>query len=250
MRKLYTFGDSFTVCREIKPGHEYYDKYTSGRTIPWPNQLAESLNLELKNYGILGASYLKILSSLIINLGTVEKNSLVVVSGTSALRQNIPNRVELKIDPYIDYTSVQDVKRTQELLQLNLKQIENSKKATNILFDFKHTILLPMEKEFRWYYDNLIFNTLMHLKKVQDIEFIFWNWGHVFDSREYENIINHTNGKIADSHLSYNGNQQLYEVLLKGYKSNKSCIGFDNLEQYFDLDLYKVYKNNIKENKL
>ena len=244
MSKIYTFGDSFTVCKEIKPGFIFYENYTKGRTIPWPEKFAKTYNKELVNVSFQGASFQKILTALIVNISRIERNSLIIISGTNSVRDSIPSKELHNIDPLFDYHGSWDRKVFEDKLNSRYTDRTGINLLSRAFLDYMVSVKIPLESEYKWYYDNLIYLILEFLKKVLNIEYIFWNWDSIYKNQKYETIADVTDNSIPDSHLSYKGNLTLYKTLIKAYENKNNLIGFKNTEDYFNLSKFKVFNLN------
>lgn len=241
---LYIFGDSFSVCREIKPGHKFYETYKEGRTLPWPELIANKFKKQLINYSTLGASYDKILTMLLVKQSSIEENSTIIISGTSSLRSSIPTRAHEVIDPLFDYAGNWDLEEFRNTINQRNIGIKDTYKFAENFADYTLEIKSLLKSELTWYYDNLLFSILEFLRTEKKINYIFWNWQQVYKSPNYNNITQYSERTIIDSHLSYTGNYTLYENLLTAYKNKCKFLHFDQPDEYFNLKNYKIFNKN------
>lgn len=99
MKKLWTFGDSFTAghgCRmfdNITPGSKYYETYKDyvddSKKI-WPEIVASSLKIELNNIGKNGITNEKILDYILFNYQKIKPQDTVIIQTSTSSRFDFP----------------------------------------------------------------------------------------------------------------------------------------------------------------
>lgn len=105
MRKLWTFGDSFTFghgCRIVSnilhsPYFIKYSEYINLDKPIWPEHVAKELNLELFNYGVNGASNELILDNILDNIQNFKKGDIIIFQMSTSARYDFPFLKEKKL---------------------------------------------------------------------------------------------------------------------------------------------------------
>jgi hypothetical protein len=104
MRKLWTFGDSFTFGHGCKPFPNLhtpffmeYSEYIDVNKPIWPEHVSTELNLDLFNYGINGATNELILDNTLDNISNFKKNDLIIIQMSTSVRYDFPFLKEKKI---------------------------------------------------------------------------------------------------------------------------------------------------------
>jgi len=104
MRKLWTFGDSFTFGHGCKPFPNIhtpffmkYSGYIDLNKPIWPEHISSQLNLDLFNYGINGASNELILDNILNNISNFKKNDFIIIQMSTSVRYDFPFIKEKKI---------------------------------------------------------------------------------------------------------------------------------------------------------
>ena len=197
MNTLWTFGDSFTEGYGCGINDEYHINYHQNGDKIWPVWLSESLNTDLKNYGMGGYSNDMILDSIIDNWGYIKKDDYVFIGSTYSHRFDIPigNVLKSVVHSFPEKT---DIGLTNE----------EFKTAVNFQYHFSDNILYKNRqvKRFEW-----IKSLLQKKCKLVVI------WDVQYDIQNLETITGATNRKIIDGHLSYKGHKLLAEIFYKKY---------------------------------
>ena len=197
MNTLWTFGDSFTEGYGCGINDEYHINYHQNDDKIWPVWLSESLNTDLKNYGMGGYSNDMILDSIIDNWKYIKKDDYVFIGSTYSHRFDIPIGNVLK--------SV-----VHSFPQKNDNVLTNEEFETIVNFQhyFSDNILYKNRqvKRFEW-----IKSLLQKKCKLVVI------WDVQYDIKNLETITGATDRKIIDGHLSYNGHKVLAQCFYKKY---------------------------------
>jgi hypothetical protein len=215
---LWVFGDSFTTgdgcieTRGIRDGNtKYYYEYKKIGDDIWPNHLGKMLNLNIKNYGISGASNDKIIDKIIDESDNFKKNDLVVIQKTFSQRFDIPhiNGLQTHYGESLN-TMSEDLKNNPHIKdKLKLETILNY----GVLFS--DNILFKERQDKR-------FNFIKNSVELKVLKCYMWD---IFDFlSSYENIFQHTGGRIKDSHLSFNGHKRFADNNYKLLSNNKTLI--------------------------
>jgi len=215
MNTLWTFGDSMTAgdgCVFDKPissgGLSYYEEYKKEGDDIWPNHLAKKMNYKIKNCGISGASNDKIIDSIIDMYFSIKENDIVIIEKSFNQRFDIPNK-ELNV---LQTQYAESLSNLITNYKKNKHNIENTKIETiiNYAVYFSDDNLLKTRQDKRF---NFLKNLIKNKAKICYI------WDVIEFGRTQESIAEHTNGKIKDSHWSFNGHlnfsELLYEILFK-----------------------------------
>ena len=206
MRKLFTFGDSFTFNKKYEEC-EYSIKYRKNGELIWPDIISKKIGFELYNFGYGSLSNDRIMDNIIEKINLITENDIVIVGKTFYDRFDIPNN-ENNIKPGLVYKFTTITPGSFDLLvKLGFtKQEANSIiyyghqydndifiKRTNLRFDFIKKFLE----------NNKIYNCFFW-----DVEY---NWG------KYENIKQSTNNEIFDLHWSYKGHRDFANKLINDF---------------------------------
>ena len=218
MENLWVFGDSITNgdgCVESKGirdgGTKYYYEYKKIEDDIWPNHLGKMLNLNVKNYGISGASNDKIIDKIIDEFYNFEKDDIVIIQKTFSQRFDIP---------YIDglQTHYGESLNTMSEDLKNNRNVKNKLESETIL---NYGVLFSDSIFFKERQDNR-FNFIKNVIETKVLKCCIWD---VYDFvMSYENIFQHTKGKIKDSHLSFKGHKDFANNNYKLLTNNKTLI--------------------------
>jgi hypothetical protein len=197
MNTLWTFGDSFTEGYGCSINDAYHINYYQNDDKIWPVWLSESLNADLKNYGMGGYSNDMILDSIIDNWRYIKKDDYVFIGSTYSHRFDIPMGNVLKSVVH-SFPEKKDNGLTNEEFET----------AVNFQYHFSDNILYKNRqvKRFEW-----IKSLLQKKCKLVVI------WDVQYDIQNLETITGATNRKIVDGHLSYKGHKLLGEIFYKKY---------------------------------
>jgi hypothetical protein len=203
MKKLFTFGDSFTFNKTHEEC-EYSQKYRIDGDMHWPDIVANELNLKLVNFGYGGLSNDRILDNIIEKIDLISKDDIVIIGKTFYSRFDIPNNeFNIKNDIIYKFNTI-SLNSSALLKQLNFNKNEiehieyflsllcdeNTKKRQNLRFDF-------IKK---------------YLKNKKIDKLVFWEVEQLWTV--YENIKTCTNGEIEDLHWSYKGHRDFSKIIL------------------------------------
>lgn len=214
---LWTFGDSMTFghgCNELcvsETKQEYLPYKKKGDDI-WSNHLGKLLNYNVKNLGKNGASNDYILDSIIDNFDEIGNGDVVIINMT------LHGRIEVPIG-----NNTLNVLSTYENA---IKIIEEGKSEEE-----KEKIEAVIN--FQYYFSNHQFYKERHRKRFKFIEDritrekklrFFYIWSLEDDDKIYRSfttIKDDTNGKINDTHFSFNGHLNFAHYLYSLMDSKK-----------------------------
>lgn len=214
MNKLWAFGDSFTFghgCRPDGPLTEYYYNYKKDGDNVWTNHLGNMLNVEVKNFGICGASNEIIIDTIIENCNFIGENDYVFINKTFNSRMEIPYKKEW-IQVFHNCVETNWWKETQFH--------KFDKETTNTIVDFQYKFL--NSKLYKKRHD-IRFNFIENVIKNTCKKCIVWDITDSNFINSFETIRQHTHKKIDDVHLSFNGHSELSNLFYKKI-TNKNII--------------------------
>ena len=206
MRKLFTFGDSFTFNKKHEDC-DYSQEYRKNGDEIWPDIIANELGIELHNYGYGALSNDRIIDNVIEKINLINKNDVVIIGKTFYNRFDIPN-TENNIKPELiyEFTTINPFS-FDLLIRLGFtKQEANCISFYGYQYDNdavvkRHNLRFNFIKKFLE--NNKIYNCF------------FWdvddNW------TKYENIKQATNDKIIDLHWSYKGHRDFANKLINDF---------------------------------
>ena len=192
MRRLWTFGDSFTAGNGTLPNEAYTKYKQSEEDVIWPLLLSKKLQIPLVNKGMGLFSNDKIIDTIIANYHSIQGGDVVVIGKTFSFRIDIPSKKEdtlLTVAPshfyslHNDYTK-SEIQKIDELV---------------ILFDCP---LIKHRQDFR-------FNFLKQLIETK-AKCIIWD---VVIWENYETIKQATDCLIDDLHWSYKGHRDFADFM-------------------------------------
>jgi hypothetical protein len=192
MRRLWTFGDSFTAGNGTLPNEAYTKYKQSEEDVIWPLLLSKKLQIPLVNKGMGLFSNDKIIDTIIANYHSIQGGDVVVIGKTFSFRIDIPSKKEdtlLTVAPshfyslHNDYTK-SEIQKIDELV---------------ILFDCP---LIKHRQDFR-------FNFLKQLIETK-AKCIVWD---VVIWENYETIKQATDCLIDDLHWSYKGHRDFADFM-------------------------------------
>lgn len=211
MRRIIFFGDSFTKGHGCLEGFDYYNLYPSGKL--WVELVAEKFNCSIVNLSGTGKSNEDIIYNVLDFLPNKEKNDIVLIGTTSASRTNF----FLKDGSNYNFSGRKATLSYKELSkEINnrppsLNSGINLNDFTEVEFDSlsKYVVNIKVPYYDKWdkYYTTLYNN----------IENLFNSNVHVWSYKiwdKFESISQHTNGKIEDSHWSWNGHKDFANYLI------------------------------------
>ena len=207
---LWTFGDSFTFghgCREDCPSIQYdspelsyYKDYKEKTSDIWPNLLGELINYKVNNFGENGDSNDQIIDKIIDNISSISKEDIVIIGKTYSNRIDAPGNERFFTNFYYynylppAYKNKIDTNFTQE--QIN--------SAIEFSYFFAMNPLVHKRNEKRY-------NFILKYLNEKDIANVIWDVPNTISN--YEDITKHTNGKIYNTHFSFNGHKQFANYL-------------------------------------
>jgi len=224
MRKLWTFGDSYTAEYE----YHHNDTYTKYKEIKgyeiktWPKVLSEKLGMFLENKGKRGSSNYDIFECFIQNFGNISENDFVIIGWglLSKFRFAEDGRfITIHPDTQVDFFKTIIKNRENEVWQ---SEIHNwMKLITNIchLKNVKHYFWSSEDPKLFYSQDSKSRYGCDKNKKILCNEA---NTGLVFDliSKGIETIEKDTQGLISDCHLGKNGHVYLADLFYNQIKEN------------------------------
>ena len=221
MNTLWTFGDSMTFghgCNEACHSNfkEEYLLYKKEDDTIWPNHLGKLLNYKVNNLGKNGCSNDYIFGILIDNFDNIKENDVVIINMTLHGRIDIPYKDKLYRSP-----------ASYELVNLKKGQTYDDIKSMWIggEFDDMDSEMVETIINFQYYFSDNPYYKEQNIKrfeflkeriiKEKKVKFCFL-WG-LEESNDilitFENIFQHTNGKIRDTHFSWNGHREFAHYL-------------------------------------
>jgi hypothetical protein len=217
MGTLWVFGDSFTNgdgCIKTKGirdgGTKYYYEYKKAGDDIWPNHLGNLLNLKVKNCGISGASNDKIIDRIIDEFNNFKKDDIVLIQKTFSQRFDTPSNNELETHFGESLTIMaQDLEKNPHIK--NKSELEC---VLNYGVLFSDSILFKERHNKRFNFIKNVVDSKVYKCHMWDIFYFM---------KSFENISEHTNGKIIDYHLSFNGHKNFADTYYK-LLSNKTLI--------------------------
>lgn len=202
MKTLWTFGDSFTFghgCRPDGPLSEYYYEYKSNEDdIIWPEILSKKLNSNLVNLGECGVSNDYIFDRIIENYSQIKENDFVIVNKTFPQRFDVPNDIRNELYSIVAELSIKDKKWDMIFKNLS-KSKEEIETIINFMYYFSGHDLYEKRQEKRYSFIKSI---------IKCDKYYEYKTTEILLSK-FENITEHTKGKIIDGHLSFKGHKQL-----------------------------------------
>ena len=202
MRTLWTFGDSFTFghgCRPDGPLSEYYYEYKSNDDdLIWPEILSKKLNCDLVNLGKCGASNDYIFDTIIENYSQIKENDFVIVNKTFPQRFDVPNDIRNELHSIIAELSIKDKKWDTVFKNLN-KSKDEIETIINFMYHFSGHSLYEKRQDKRYSFIK---------SSIKCDKYYECKTTEILLSK-FEDITEHTKGKIIDGHLSFRGHKQL-----------------------------------------
>lgn len=201
MKKLWIFGDSFSASCGLDGTHPYAKWLLSNRNISnplsysWETLLAEDLNLKLENKAKSGCSNTEIITEVLSNINSIDKNDYIIIGWTVPTRMALPGISPLNFITISNYS--------------HAKTIDDVYGPGTYYYDF-YTNTFPdkIDKHVN-YWNNVSMELSYHLEKNYNI--ITWSWLH--DYRNIHNISEYTNGEVGDDHPSIEGHEYIYKKI-------------------------------------
>lgn len=202
MRKLWTFGCSFTHGDGCFEYDEYYKKYKkTDDDLTWNMRLAKEFNMELANKGYGGISNDKIMDKIISCWDDIQENDIVIISKTFNHRFDFPTREESNEFTTLVYNpgkSNRDKWFESATRYLYTKSQIEAIKSFSLEFSDHQAYSKRVDLRFEFIKTRLLKDKLVK-------QCIIWDVGSIWDS--FETIVQATNGEIQDSHWSYKGHE-------------------------------------------
>ena len=212
MKRLWTFGDSFTEAYGDK--HEWSNSYIKWKGYTpkvYGEVIADRLNINLKNIGQGGSDNYTILERVCENVDKIKNDDLIIIGWSSPVRFRLVGQDEKtwhslipNFDNNIDYFG-------KMISQSTLDEILVNRDTSPYQHEVIHWIKL-LNKTFK---SNIIthWTNSMHGTNL-------WNIG------QCNRIWTETNGEINDGHYSEIGHIELADVLMSimDSKINKRII--------------------------
>lgn len=208
MNNLWTFGCSFTRGDGSLEQDLYSKKFKVNRDdLPWPNLLAEQLELTLKNIGESGISNETILDNVILNWDNILERDYVIIGKTWSHRFDFPKfNSSLEMKSIVYRGEEGDVKKwfdevTQDIFtptQIECIKTFSAEFATQPAYSKRHNLRFNFVKE------ALEQHKKVKLCHIWDVEAL-WN--------DFELIVDATKEEINDYHWSYKGHRDFLAYL-------------------------------------
>lgn len=208
-KKLFLFGDSFTYGVGCIPEYEYYESYRKEGDDVWFNIVANTLNLEVKNYGMGLYSNDKIIDSIIDAYDFMDEGDYVIIEKGFSHRFDIPNlnnEVLITIAPNCKRLLTSDFTFTSK--QYSEWEINSIDYMATVLDS--HLINDRHNKRFDF------LKKIIEQKNVKKC--IIWDITEYMDRSEYPIIFDETNGKVDDYHWTFNSNKKFADNILMKLK--------------------------------
>jgi hypothetical protein len=197
IKKLWTFGDSFTAGCGCLDNEVFTIKYKkSDNDKVWTEIVASNLNYELRNIGMGLFSNDKILDSIITNYEHINKNDLVIIGNTFYSRFDIPYNGQLIT-----------------LSPTNLPK-DNNKLLNDVIVLMDDELLKHRQLNRMLFIKNLL--------KKRGIKCIIWEVD--VEWLKYENIKDASSGEIIDYHWSYKGHFDFSNYILDRIKNENNKL--------------------------
>ena len=203
MRKLFTFGDSFTFNKK----HEncnYSQKYRKNGDDYWPDIVANELGIELHNYGYGALSNDRIIDTIIEKIDLITENDIVIIGKSFYNRFDIPsNKNNVKSEIMYKFRTINPFS-----FDLLIQEGFTKQEANSISFyGYQYDNAAFVERQ------NLRFDFIKkYLKNKKIDKLVFWEVEKLW--KVYENIKTCTNGEIEDLHWSYKGHREFSKVII------------------------------------
>jgi lysophospholipase L1-like esterase len=200
MKTLWTFGDSFTFGWGLvehkwhtEAAKRYFDEYVdSSKDKPWPNLLADKLNVKLENHAENGLSNYDIIDRIIEQSPNIKKGDYVVVCKSFSGRMRFPiNETEWEL-----FTAGEVLQTLEDKLDSHLID------------------LVGMEK-----FKNHLIYTLQEINQISGSHITSINELRPKDG--IETVTNHTNWDIQDYHPSVNGHRAIAKLIHSNLMNDK-----------------------------
>lgn len=202
MKKLFTFGDSFTF-NKTPFECEYALKYMKDGDSYWPNIISERLGFTLYNFGHGGLSNDRILDNVIEKIDLINDGDIVIIGKSFYNRFDIPATTHI-IQPDIVHKFITI---SPESIDILIREGFTKKEAESIIYyGYHHSDDIFSKRH------NLRFEFVKKYLKTQGVtNVIFWeiedNWSN------YESIKVATNNEINDLHWSFKGHLDFAEFI-------------------------------------
>lgn len=164
----------------------------------WPEILSQRLGFDLKNFGKCGASNDYIFDTIIDNYFNIKEDDIVIVNKSFHQRFDIPIEGYDELLSMTAEMSINDKKWKTVFKNLNKSQ-EETETIINFMYYFSNHHLYEKRQNKRYSFIKSIIKCCKYYEcKTTDILL-----------SKFEDITQHTKGKIIDGHLSFRGHKQL-----------------------------------------
>lgn len=217
---LWTFGSSFTINDHLYPRsdnklsqwaidnfQDYYDKYHDlngpGKDVKggWPTRAANYLEMDLKNLGEGGTSYMEVEDSILRSIPLMEEGDVVIIE--------IPfNERRLLFSP-INGKRIVGAGHT---LGDTIKGMVNDEHAQSYIDYTFHWYNKISNNSWDIWHRNRCINWIKTLDKL-GVKAIYWDLKD--HNREHQSITEHTLGQIVDLHWSTSGNDSFWHKYIR-----------------------------------
>lgn len=246
MPNLWTFGDSFTKGHGMNGEIPKYKNADSN--LKWNNLLANQLGYDLKNYGDNGLPNETILQNIIQCLNQFEKEDVIIIQSSTLGRMVVPapdsslnnikvypiyihqNTIVDNPEEYLTHFTKEELKYiigffenfildgfyyTNEIKSIiNLaKYLNDNKIVRKVIFWNLFPIETAKNFEIKSIYNDRNEIENIYLKNHIGIDTYQYGWMSYF-RKENMTIYSDTNGEIKDLHLSKNGHNIFFRLML------------------------------------
>ena len=205
MNRLFTYGCSFTNGNGCFSYEPYYKKYKKSKSDKiWPKTVAEEFDLELKNYSLCRNSNDKIVDSMIRTFDEVNSGDYVIIQKTFSHRFDIENRLTNKEMDYLNNPVTVTPVPEDMFTSAGYDSIESEHIMNTLTYMDCDIIRKRFDDRFNF------FKKLFLSKGVKKC--IIWN---ILDyDNKFQTIHNATNGKIHDTHWSFEGHRNFANKMI------------------------------------
>lgn len=180
----------------------------------WSNHLGHLIDYQVKNLGKNGVSNDYIFDTIIENFDSIQENDIVIINTT------LYGRIEVPIgDSLCNVLSSYEGAKKIMKDYINEEEREKIESVINFQYHFSNHQFYKQRHKNRFQF---LKNRFVNDKKIR----FFFMWSLEDDDeiyRTFQTIKNHTNGKVNDTHFSYNGHLDFAHYLFS-LMDNKKLI--------------------------
>lgn len=225
MRKLWTFGDSFTAEYQYN-GYDSYSRYKDikGYEIKtWPKILSEKFGMVLNNMAVRGSSNYDIMNSFIDIFNAMRPNDMVIIGwGLVTKFKYVQDNRLITIHPDTDDECLKKIISNRENFEWHSEIHQFIKLISNLCYDKKILVYFWSSED-----PNLLYSRQANEKYQYHLNRkIISNkneTGLIYDliNKGAQTIEQETNGLIQDFHLGEDGHKFLAEFFYNYILENR-----------------------------